>query len=285
VKYAVIADVHANVPALAAVLASIAREGVDHVVCLGDIVGYGASPNECVALLRDRGIRSISGNHDRAAVGTKDTARFGAAARRAIEWTRSVIRDENREYLAHLPPHLLVDDRFFTVHGALHPEPNDDLHLSNDARVGRSLEELVTGRFGSNLCFFGHSHRAAIHECRAGTVRRIEAAETIVRPDAYYLINPGSVGQSRDRDWRAAYAVFDTDRASVALRRVLYDRMRTETGVRAFGLGTADGWFDRSADWIRSRVDRTRDLVVDRVRRHRRIMPRLLASSPREDER
>jgi len=253
------------------VLDCISWEGVDDIVCLGDIVGYNASPNQCVALLRSHSVRSISGNHDRAAIGRKDIAAFGAVARRAVEWTRSTLVDESREYLANLPAHLLVDDGFFAVHGALHPEPNDDLHLSNDTRVGRSFEELATGRFGSNICFFGHSHRPAIYEYRAGVLRHIAATEASIRPDALYLINPGSVGQSRDRDWRAAYAVFDAEGRSVHLRRVPYDIARTESGARAAGLAASQGWRARTEDRVRAEVDRVRDFAAGRVRAMRRV--------------
>jgi len=222
VKYAIITDVHANIEALSAVLAQIDRERIDEVVCLGDIVGYNASPNECVELIRRRGIRSIAGNHDRAATGDLDTGRFGSTARSAVEWTRARLRPENREFLRGLPRHLLIDGRFFAVHAALHPEPNDELHLSNDARVEASFRQLETGRFASRLCFFGHTHRPVIYEHGRGT-RRVEGASVTLLPDACYLVNPGSVGQPRGHDLRAGFAVFDALRGAIELRLVAYD--------------------------------------------------------------
>lgn len=265
-KYAIVADVHANLEALIAVLAAIEHDGVDSIVCLGDLVGYNANPNACVDLVKARGMRSIAGNHDRAAVGAKDTSRFGPAARRALEWTRAALTEESREYLAGLPSTLLIDGRFFVVHGALHPEPNDDLHLTNDVRVARSFEELVSGRFGSKICFFGHTHRPVIYERRAGALRRMEDAHAILSPDAHYLVNPGSVGQSRDGDPRAAYALFDADGGGVELRRVPYDRASTEHGARAAGLLSSESLPARSAHWLRARLDQGRDLVLDRVK-------------------
>jgi diadenosine tetraphosphatase ApaH/serine/threonine PP2A family protein phosphatase len=267
VKYALVADVHANLEALTAVLDHISRDGVDRVVCLGDIVGYNASPNACVETLRALGTVSIAGNHDRAAVGAKSTERFGRSARRALEWTRPRLTEENRDYLAALPSHLLVDDRFFVVHGALHPEPNDELHLSSDARVARSLEELVTGRFGSNLCFFGHSHLPVIYELRKGRMRRLGDSDAVLLPDGHYLVNPGSVGQSRDGDWRAAYALFDTERSRVELRRVPYDVARVEHSTRLEGLAQPERWPAASRDWLEKQIDRGCDRLLHRVRR------------------
>lgn len=261
-KYAVIGDVHANAEALAAVLDAISRDGVGRIVCLGDVVGYNTSPNEAVRMLRASGAVAISGNHDRAAVGDIDAATFGRTARRAIEWTRTRLTEESREYLASLPSTVLVDDACFVVHGALHPEPNDALHLSTPARVTRSFEELATGRFGSNVCFFGHTHRPVIYEFRAKQVRTVHETDAVLEPGAHYLVNPGSVGQSRDGDWRAAYAIFDTELRRVALRRVGYDVARSERAARTEGLADVERWPARSRAWLERRIDEGRDVLA-----------------------
>jgi predicted phosphodiesterase len=239
VKYAILSDLHANIEALSAVLATVNEDGVNGVVCLGDIVGYNASPNECIGVVRASRFRCIAGNHDRAAVGTKDTKNFGASAKAAIEWTRDVLTDDNRDYLRSLPSTLVVDGEFLVVHGALHPDPNDDLHLSTDSRVARSFSELATGRFGSKVCFFGHTHRPVIYEGDARGFRRIERESCRLSSAAYYLINPGSVGQSRDGDERAAYALFDTATRTLELRRIEYDVESAERRARAAGLRDA----------------------------------------------
>ena len=119
-RYAVISDVHSNLEALTAVLDKIDGEHADRDVCLGDLVGYYADPNECLKIIRNSDIRSIAGNHDRAATGAKEPAQFGEAGRRAIFWTRGELSDESRLYLEQLPLSCLVDDRFLMVHAALH---------------------------------------------------------------------------------------------------------------------------------------------------------------------
>jgi diadenosine tetraphosphatase ApaH/serine/threonine PP2A family protein phosphatase len=213
-------------------------------------------------MLRASGAVAISGNHDRAALGRIDSATFGRAARLALEWTRARLTDESREYLASLPSTDLVDEKFYIVHGALHPEPNDQLHLSTAPRVARSFEELATGRFGSNICFFGHTHRPVIYEYRAKQVRTVEETDAMLLPDAHYLVNPGSVGQSRDGDWRAAYAIFDAELRRVELRRVAYDMARSECDTRAEGLSDVESWPARSLAWLERRIDTGRDVIA-----------------------
>lgn len=262
-RYAVISDLHANLDALERVFANIDHDRVERVVCLGDLVGYNARPNECVELVRRRRVRCLAGNHDRAAIGVKDPASFGAGARRAIEWTRSALSAEHRDFLRTLPTHELVDGRFFAVHGALHPEPNDDLHLSNDVRVQKSFDELVTGRFGAKLCFFGHTHRPVAYEHARGAFRRLRDGVVDLHPDAHYLINPGSVGQPRDGDPRAAYVVFDSREMTVELRRVEYDVAKNLEHTRRAGLASEKSAATRSVDWLLAQMDKMRDYVSD----------------------
>lgn len=262
-RYAIISDLHANIEALERVLCSIDQDRVQQVVCLGDLVGYNARPNECVELVRRRRVRCLAGNHDRAAIGSKDPSDFGAGARRAIEWTKSELRPEHREYLQTLATHELVDGRFFAVHGALHPEPNDQLHLSNDVRVQKSFDELVTGRFGAKICFFGHTHRAVAYEHARGAFRRLGDRAIELHPEAHYLINPGSVGQPRDGDPRAAYAVFDDREMTVELRRVEYDVARNLERTRSAGLLREENTARRSVDWLLGQMDKVRDYVAE----------------------
>src|SRR5262249_51703240 len=148
-----------------------------------------------VARLREVSALCVAGNHDRAALGLGDLRDFGDAARRAILWTRERLRPESRAFLAALPLHAVVDGELLLVHGALHPEPNADLHLSTDARVARSMRALRDNPWGVRLAFFGHTHRGAVHELRGGERSSRNEAVLTLDPCAFYLVNPGSVGQ------------------------------------------------------------------------------------------
>jgi predicted phosphodiesterase len=226
VRYAVLADVHANLEALDAVLAAAAVEGAERLVCAGDLVGYHADPEACVERLRAAGVVCVAGNHDRAAAGVAEPVHFGAEARRAVLWTRERLSPASRAFLAGLPLHRVVDGRFLLFHGALHPVPNADLHLSRDARVARSIQALRDGPWGVGLAFFGHTHRAVAHEASDGAFRSSEGPVVELSGDGRHLVNPGSVGQPRDGDFsRAAFAIFDaSDRGGVVrFLRVPFD--------------------------------------------------------------
>ncbi len=236
-RYAIVSDVHANIEALAATLRAADAEGFDRLVCLGDHVGYHADPNECIDLLRERGATSVAGNHDRAAVGIDEPTRFGTSGRRAILWTRRELSPRSRDHLIGLPLTRTIGDAFLAFHGALHPTPNTDVYLSTRARVRRSFDALVRGRWPVKIAFFGHTHRPIVHELRDGRVRPLPPARSVrLLPDAHYLINPGSVGQSRDGDPRASFVLFDARAMSVSFRRVDYDRQACRDKAARAGL-------------------------------------------------
>jgi len=142
-----------------------------------------------------------------------------------VLWTRARISAGSRAFLAGLPLHAVVDGRFLLFHGALHPSPDPDLHLSNHVRVARSIEALRDGPWGVRLAFFGHTHRRAVHEARGGGWRSLEGSMIELSAAARYLINPGSVGQPRDGDPRAAFAIFDAGAGAGVVRfcRVPFD--------------------------------------------------------------
>jgi diadenosine tetraphosphatase ApaH/serine/threonine PP2A family protein phosphatase len=236
VKYAVIADVHSNLEALSAVLRAASEEGATRVVCAGDLVGYHADPDACVALLRERDAVCIAGNHDRVAAGIAEPDRFGDVARRAVLWTRARISAATRAFLASLPLTAVVDDRFLLFHGALHPVPNADLHLSRDDRVAASIRAFGEGPWGVRVAFFGHTHRRVVHERRGDRRRRREEPVIELAPGAHYLCNPGSVGQPRDGDPRAAFAIFDGDSFVVRFCRAPFDREACLTKAARAGL-------------------------------------------------
>lgn len=266
-QYAIISDVHANIEALTAVLARIDELEIDRVFCLGDLVGYHADPNACVELARLRKIRCITGNHDRAAVGMKNPRHFGSAGRHAIRWTRRVLSEENRRFLGELPVWDIVDGCFVAVHGALHPAPNEDLHLSTDERVVASFARLSQSDFGASVCFYGHTHWPISHEWRHGRLTVSYGHTVAIRPGSLYLINPGSVGQPRDGDGRASFAIFDAVERTVVFHRVPFDAMSCRTKAHAAGLFDAEPVLLASSAWISSGIATAATLASRVVRR------------------
>ena len=273
-RYAIISDVHANPEALSAVLASAAVRSADALICLGDLVGYYANPNECVGRIRAHASVCIAGNHDLAAVGRLDPSDFGRQARRAIEWTRPRLVRENREYLAALPLTALVGNAFVCVHGALHPEPNPILHLSNAARIELSFERLRSGAFGSNVCFFGHTHRAVAYMHDGQRIHTLAPDELELRASASYLVNPGSVGQPRDGDARAAFAVLDTVQRRVSFHRVEFDMHACLQRAQQADLLYRPTLVERTRDALGGSADLGRRLAGRAVRAARRNLSR-----------
>ena len=212
-RYAIISDIHANLEAFHSVLGEIDGSGVDRIICLGDIVGYGADPNECLEIIKSRNIRSLIGNHDKAACGLTEPTGFNPAAREAALWTRGKLAEGNRKYLRGLPEEDVIDG-FMIVHGA--PSDPDKYILS--VRDAASEFPLLEDR---TLCFFGHTHVSIIYTLADGGVDVSRAERLQLRDGVSYLVNPGSVGQPRDRDPRASFAIYD-DRGEVEFRRVEY---------------------------------------------------------------
>jgi predicted phosphodiesterase len=229
-RYAFISDIHANIEALSPVLAAIDALGVDAIYCMGDIVGRNANPNEVIDALRARNVRGVAGNHERATVGAADMTYFSAPARRAVLFTRDRLTPENRRYLEDLPPLRTVDDHLLLVHAALHPEPNDQIYLNSPEQLSESLNALRAREGGPRVALFGHTHRAGVFRLRVrgvleGQVEASTEEKQRLYPDSVYLMNPGSVGQSRDGDWRASFMIYDRESSQVEIHRVPFDRV------------------------------------------------------------
>ena len=231
---AIISDIHANVDALGAVLADIRGSGADQVLCLGDLVGYNAFPRETLGLLRDHGVRSVHGNHDLMALARLPDDGCGSLARKAIHWTRRVLTDDDWWYLAALPAELREQDTLLCVHSAL----GDPLvRLDHAEQFHSEAEALVESDARVKVCFTGHTHRQEIVVVRPdGEVQRGGVFDGELPDDAICFVNPGTVGQPRDRDPRAAYALFDCEARRVMFRRVHYDRARLLRQNRSVGL-------------------------------------------------
>jgi diadenosine tetraphosphatase ApaH/serine/threonine PP2A family protein phosphatase len=228
-RYAVISDIHSNLEALQEVFNDIERQHVDSILCLGDIVGYGANPNECVALLRERAHTIVAGNHDYAAVDLTPIEVFNPYARSATEWTQKNLNATSAEFLRALPLSKQVDGVRL-----VHATPRDPeqwryiLHPSEAATELAGMEET--------LCFIGHSHLPGVFE-RNGRSSRLRSFGPLTLEGAgRYLVNVGSVGQPRDGNPDAAYVVFDTESASVELHRVPYDIATARSKILAAGL-------------------------------------------------
>ncbi|MSO56217.1 MAG: metallophosphoesterase [Acidobacteria bacterium] len=221
-RYLVISDIHSNLEALEAVLLASAAQKHDAVVVLGDLVGYGADPNTVVDCIRGLAPAAIvRGNHDKAAAGIDDARDFNPIAKAAADWTRKALSQSSLEYLRALPEGpVLVNDEFEICHGS---PLDEDLYVVADVNAVRSL-----GASRRRLCLFGHTHvalRASIDARKRLAIDTPHGSpehETTLETDSKYLINPGSVGQPRDGDSRAAYAIVDLDRQTVTLYRVAY---------------------------------------------------------------
>jgi predicted phosphodiesterase len=221
-RYLIISDIHSNLEALDAVLRASAVQKYDGVVVLGDLVGYGADPNAVVDRIRElKPVAVVRGNHDKVAAGLETSEDFNPMAKAAASWTQAALSNETLDYLSNLSvgPQL-VDDHFEICHGS---PLDEDLYVVADIDAIRSI--AATRR---QLCLFGHTHVALC--ARVDSRKRLEIEAPQGHPEfgaqlhegTKYLINPGSVGQPRDGDSRAAYAIVDTDEKVVILHRVGY---------------------------------------------------------------
>lgn len=228
-RYAILSDIHGNLDALQAVLADAAPRA-DALMCLGDVVGYGPEPEPCLELVAERAAVLVAGNHEHGVAGLLDLDWFNDYARAALEWTQTRLDDDHRRYLAALP--LVVDVGEATlVHASpAHPEEWDYLVSAEDG-FG------AFAGFTTRLCFVGHSHRPAVWSLGSwGPEFRPGALDVTIDAGRRYIINVGSVGQPRDRDARAAYAVWDVEARRIIGRRVAYDVAAVRRKIARAGL-------------------------------------------------
>lgn len=236
-KLALLSDVHANLEALQAVLDRVAADGAERIVCLGDVVGYHTNPSECIARLRELDTVWVGGSHDRALTGQITTAGFSTTAVRALAWTRDHVGSDVIEFLAALPVCTAIGSDLVAVHGALHPDVGrETVRLDTDERRRLTFEALIKDPSGARVCAFGHTHRIGIYEWRDGVIQELASDAAELRSDAWYLINPGAVGEPRRSDQRASYMIFDTQRRTVCVRRVAYDYAAALAKTRRAGL-------------------------------------------------
>jgi len=229
-RLAVFSDVHANLEALETILATEAFRLADRVVCLGDVIGYGADPSACLALSRAKAERILLGNHESAIAHPEELAYFNGYARQAIEWTRDHLTDEERDYITQLPLVHREPPDFQFVHSAP-TEPQSWEYIFDLAGAQREIVSV-----DETLCFVGHSHvPLAVEKGESGPGRLVEFPFP-VREGMRYLVNVGSVGQPRDSDPRAAFVTYDSDARVVTLERVEYPIARAQEKILAAGL-------------------------------------------------
>jgi predicted phosphodiesterase len=233
-RYLILSDIHANAEALTAVLAHVRRKRWDRVVVLGDVVGYGANPNQTVDMVRAlRPLAAIRGNHDKVCSGIEDGEMFNRVALQAALWTRRRLTPSNLRWLQSLPEGpVVVDGAFAASHGT----PIDE-----DAYIFGEIEALNVFRQTTfPLCFFGHSHFPVVSGLSPDAIQTVLTTSPSfhfrLEPGVRYLVNPGSIGQPRDGNPLASFAMFDSETRSVSVYRVPYKLERAQSRIIEAGL-------------------------------------------------
>lgn len=229
--YAVISDIHANLEALEVVLDHIRKQNINNILCLGDIVGYGASPNECCELLLELNPKIIMGNHDRAAFDLEEAKYFNTYARNAAIWTNEALDDKYKNILRNLDEQMLVDNNLLLVHGAIDDRNG---YILEKYQADKNITLLKENYPHINICFFGHSHMRQIWGPVEGTP--FTTTHFHLSNEDSYLINPGSVGQPRDGDNSASYATYDTESMELNYHYFAYDIEKARNKILNAGL-------------------------------------------------
>jgi diadenosine tetraphosphatase ApaH/serine/threonine PP2A family protein phosphatase len=212
-RVAIVSDIHSNLEALQKALEIIDEKKVEEIVCLGDLVGYGANPNECVELTRKRASRILLGNHDQAAFDLSQTEHFNRHARTAAYWTNQTLTQENLEFLKSLPFQHVIDDLTFVHASPRDPEQWEYVFSAHEAKT--NFESFQT-----RICFVGHTHIPGVFP------EDLKMHKSKVTRENRYIINVGSVGQPRDGNWKLSFGIFDTSAWT-------YDLIRSEYDVQA----------------------------------------------------
>ena len=228
-KYAILADIHANLEALQVVLEDSKNEKCTHYACLGDVIGYNANPKECLDIIRNMGMPCVKGNHDEYCSQDEELEGFNPHAKEAINWTKQHLTDEDRKWLKDLRLIRLVQN-FTLVHAT----------MDGPSRWGYVFDKLAAAASftyqNTSICFFGHTHVPVAFIRENNIVRGGTYSKFRVESGRKYFVNVGSVGQSRDGVAKATYAIYDMDEGTIELRRLDYDMTVTQAKIRAAGL-------------------------------------------------
>ena len=233
-RYAILSDLHGNEPALTAVVDRLRGIEVDRTVCLGDLVGYNPFPVPCLRFSREHCDLTIRGNHDKAVAGVQTRFEMNEVAEAAIRWTREALSARQLRGLAKLRAGpITAGDGLLVCHGT----PMDEDRYLVAVEDARESFEFLFARYPlTRFCAFGHTHVAVVVDERRGATVPEDGAAVRLAPGRRYLLNPGSVGQPRDGDPRAAFGILDTERLEFTVHRVAYPLQRTQERIRAEGL-------------------------------------------------
>jgi len=227
-RIALFGDIHANLEALEAVLADAAAQGCTHYICMGDVVGYNADPVACLEVVRAMECPVVKGNHDEDASGTDSLDAMNPVAAAALLWTREQLNDEQINWLRRLRMVRQVED-FTVVHSTL-DQPANWNYVTNKFDAMSNFSYQFT-----QVCFHGHTHVPRVF-VKSSRVQEEPAESLAVEEHSKYFVNVGSVGQPRDGDWRACYAIYDLNHHLVVFRRVEYDLALTQRKIIDAGL-------------------------------------------------
>jgi predicted phosphodiesterase len=244
--YGILGDIHGNREALAAALAYLDAQGVKRVLCVGDIVGYNADPDECVAILREREAACIAGNHDLIGTGMLGFERCSNKAMHSLKRTRRAMAGDTTAWLRSLPSHRVLEERFLLTHGGVRDVQQ---YMTRPKHFIENARYLRRDFPGIRLCFYGHTHEQRVFEIDGEHAREVDAGpDTRLDAAREYFVNPGSVDASRKRARKMAeLAIFDSQEMRVRFAQVPYDESATESRAEAGGF-RIDRWRDRLYD-------------------------------------
>lgn len=230
-RLAILSDIHANLEALEAVYKYIDKANIDRVICLGDVVGYGASPDECCTLIRERADFCLLGNHDAAVTGAMDEAYYYDSAKNVLRWTRERLSDENYRWLYALP-YTRLDGKLAFYHSApIMPSGFFYVVQSSEAQAHIQMQDRLR-----TICFIGHAHLTIIFGISGKRVKTCDPKSVNLKGEMQFIVNVGSVGQPRDRDPRACFVIWDSDLEKLEYVRVEYDIETAAAKIIAAGL-------------------------------------------------
>jgi predicted phosphodiesterase len=229
-RYAFISDIHSNIEAFESVLADMEREKPDRILFLGDIVGYGPNPNECIDKLLQVADVSLGGNHDWAVVGKTPDDYFNPFAKAAVDWTGKALREDSKDFLLRTKASGSFDG--FQVAHATPFNPEEWRYIMSHKEALENYSSIE-----DKLCFIGHSHQPMIIEYRdPATVKVYREQKFQFRPENKYIVNVGSVGQPRDTNVKACWGLYDSDENTFEYHRVAYDIASVQKKMEAVGL-------------------------------------------------